>query len=185
MKHKGFTLIELVVVIVILAVLAVIALPKFLSLSDDADKAVVEGYAGAFESAVSIAHKAWLLEAKGSGAMNDLSAYGKLDTNELGYPIGIDKSEIGDRTQFGSIGKKDKACFEIWDSIMVEQGMVYESGKTPTANALFSARRLGSQPYSECRYDYIKSNFNENTNVGALGFIYDSRNGQVSVFDNR
>ncbi|WP_276315813.1 prepilin-type N-terminal cleavage/methylation domain-containing protein [Parashewanella hymeniacidonis] len=184
MKHKGFTLIELVVVIVILAVLAVIALPKFLSLSDDADKAVVEGYAGAFESAVSIAHKAWLLETKGSGAMNDLSAYGNLDTNDSGYPIGTDKDD--NRTQPNSIGKGDKGCVTIWDEIMVQKDIVYLVDTTPSGDALFVADRMGNtNPYYECRYDYIKSNFNENTNVGALGFIYDSRDGQVSVFDNR
>ena len=39
-KNKGFTLIELVVVIVILGVLSVLALPKFINVSEDAEKAV-------------------------------------------------------------------------------------------------------------------------------------------------
>jgi MSHA pilin protein MshA len=49
-QQSGFTLIELIVVIVILGILAATALPKFVDLKDDAEKAAVAGVAGGLSS---------------------------------------------------------------------------------------------------------------------------------------
>lgn len=50
-RKNGFTLIELIIVIVILGILTALALPKFIDLSSDANKAAVQGVAGALASA--------------------------------------------------------------------------------------------------------------------------------------
>jgi len=50
-QQAGFTLIELVIVIVILGILAVMAIPKFISLSSDAQSAATNGVAAALASA--------------------------------------------------------------------------------------------------------------------------------------
>jgi len=52
--QKGFTLIELIITIVIIGVLAAVAIPKFLDLSNDADKGVASGVAAALASGTSV-----------------------------------------------------------------------------------------------------------------------------------
>jgi prepilin-type N-terminal cleavage/methylation domain-containing protein len=54
MKIKGFTLIELIVVIVVIGVLAVIAIPKYINLTDQANQAARDKFAGAAKTAVSL-----------------------------------------------------------------------------------------------------------------------------------
>ncbi|TAN60387.1 type II secretion system protein, partial [bacterium] len=49
-NKKGFTMIELVMVIVILGILAAIAVPRFIDLRSDAEKATAKGVAGAIVS---------------------------------------------------------------------------------------------------------------------------------------
>ena len=55
LKARGFTLIELVVVITILGILAAFAIPKFISLDQQARFATITGLAGSVKSAAALA----------------------------------------------------------------------------------------------------------------------------------
>ena len=86
--QKGFTLIELVVVIVILGILAATAAPKFIDLTGDARKSVMQGVQGSINSAISLVHSKAIL----SGQTGDTGAV-KIGDNyyalEHGYPVGV------------------------------------------------------------------------------------------------
>ncbi|WP_022943295.1 type II secretion system protein [Psychromonas hadalis] len=89
-KAHGFTLIEMVIVIIILAVLAATAIPKFITIKEDAQLSTVQGTAGAFAAAIELAHMKWLSTGN-SGPADNLQVYGtdssgELDFNEWGFP---------------------------------------------------------------------------------------------------
>ncbi|NQY62204.1 MAG: type II secretion system protein [Alteromonadaceae bacterium] len=83
-SQSGFTLIELVVVIVILGILAATAAPKFIDLTGDARKSVIEGVEGAMNSATDMAHAKALVA--GETGVGPISAAGTNITLVEGWP---------------------------------------------------------------------------------------------------
>ena len=61
-EKKGFTLIELIMVIVIIGILASIAIPRFIDLQSDAERAACEGSSGAIGTAVAFYYASTALD---------------------------------------------------------------------------------------------------------------------------
>ncbi|MBA6397748.1 prepilin-type N-terminal cleavage/methylation domain-containing protein [Colwellia sp. BRX10-4] len=84
-KQAGFTLIELVIVIVILGILAATAAPKFIDLTGDAKKSVIQGVQGTINSAMNLAHAKAIVSSQ-TGATGQVVINGQYYALIYGYP---------------------------------------------------------------------------------------------------
>ncbi|MDF1655069.1 MAG: type II secretion system protein [Coxiellaceae bacterium] len=100
-KSGAFTLVELVIVIVILGILSALAVPKFINLTGDANKATVGQIFASFQSAVNLAHAKWVVKGKPA----TISMQGSvIPMTSTGWP--------------GSNAMTNTACEALWHGVM-------------------------------------------------------------------
>lgn len=105
--QRGFSLLELVAVIIILCLLAVATLPRFVNMSDEAHSAQTQATAGAFRSAITLAHARWLADG-GIGATVQMDA-STVSVTPIGWP--------------GPAGAVSTvACIAVWNGILQDNG---------------------------------------------------------------
>lgn len=160
--QKGFTLIELVVVIVILGILSVTAVPKFINLSEDAEKAVFVTMAAAFKSGVNQVHLAWLIRGNNQAVqdfieISDPIAGGDLSVNLAGYPA--------DTRGVSLTLNSENDCLDVWRAVLDSQDALVEGDNTSDFEATYNGSNT-------CTYTYNKQ--------PTLTVFYDSNNGEVT-----
>ncbi len=206
-KQSGFTLIELVIVVVILGFLAVTAIPKFLDLTDQAKKANIEGMAGGFATAVSLARAQWEAEGrpKNSGDQNIVNYDGSAlfltspasNTNAFrpGYPMGITATNLTSGEMTGAL------CLAVWNNILSQPPKITATAADLVdadgveeqyfATALTNAADAGTNGNDTCAYylietlDKITNGYSTPTDTSkGNNFTYDPASSRVAITIN-
>lgn len=168
-NQAGFTLIELIMVIAILGVLSAFAIAKFADLQDEAELSTIQYTAANFQAAVQNVKILFLSQNHTTrtqnitGIANDI-----IDTNNLGYPIGISKG-AGNENINGS------GCEDLWRSLLTDPPTV-ERGNN---NADYRAYRHNSARF--CSFAYRKSGDTANRNQSQIIIRYSADTGVVDV----
>jgi prepilin-type N-terminal cleavage/methylation domain-containing protein len=118
-SQTGFTLIELIIVIVILGILAVTVAPRFIDVSDDAQRATTAFEAAAFRAGIKLVYSAYQVRQESPIIMGDKSV--QIDSVS-DWPTG---SGSGSGVQF---------CVNLWDSVV--DSSVSITGKSGPGSSL-------------------------------------------------
>lgn len=161
-KVSGFTLIELIVVIVILGILTATAIPKFLDVSEEAEKAVFNGIAASFRAGVEQVHLKWRIKGEGVAQLNfipisDPAVGGDLSVNEHGYPADTRGTSL--------TMNSENDCLDVWRAVLVSQDAVVAGNNSQDFEAMYTA--------NTCTYIYNKQS--------TLTVFYNSNTGEVRI----
>lgn len=99
--QQGFTLIELVAVIVLLGILAVTALPRFINISDDANRATAQSFMAAFRSGAQMLNMKWIAAGEPASVVSQGQT---IEYSASGWPMGSVATHAG--------------CAELWGELL-------------------------------------------------------------------
>lgn len=170
-KQQGFSVIELISVLVIIAILAVTLMPKYVNLSQEVHVANAKHLSSQLKTSIDMVRMTFLIQGHSTRVQN-LSGYGdgNMDTNNQGYPIGIDKGNGNE-----NVGRNNKGCAELW------QGLMNDAPTVAHNNNNQSYRSYRHTSNRVCSYVFRGSGDLGNQNSGQIIIRYDTRDGSVKV----
>lgn len=168
--QTGFTLVELVVVTVIVCILCLAVAPAVINFRNDAELAKIQETASSFRSAVKLVQTQFRVQGHATRVQNLVNFGGNnVDTNNIGFPIGIDKGNGNE-----NIGRGNSGCVGVWNGILRQA----PSAATNSSQEFQSFRHTGNRV---CSYVYRANGDTAGRNTAELVIQYDSRDGQVYV----
>jgi len=196
-KQLGFTLIEMVIVVVIIGILSITAIPKFLDLTEQAQRANVEGMAGGFATAIALARAQWEADARPKNTVSE-SNFVVYDGTTLtltredtangirpGYVLGLNSTNSD--SAIAGVN-----CLEVWQNIF-QQPPSISTAVTDDSDYFVSTQASTTDPV--CHY-YLKSTLSKNaegydnpgtaTNTSSAGnnFTYQPATSAVTIYIN-
>lgn len=201
-QSSGFTLIELVIVVVILGFLAVTAIPKFIDLTEQAKQANIEGMAGGFATAVSLARAQWEAEGRpqNTNNRNSVDYDGSIlilttENTTAGIRPGYVTGLTNNSATLGG-GFNAARCIEVWENILQQPPRLTSSITTLNndTSMRYYVDKSGTSSTSSCHY-YLKESLDRDasgnytaptTGSTAVGnsFTYQPANSAVTVYIN-
>lgn len=165
---SGFSLIELLVTLVIISILGTWIVAKIINIQDEAELSKVKATAADFRSAVKFVQLTFQIQNRTVRVQN-LPNFGEgnVDTNNIGFPIGIDKGNGNE-----NIGRGNAGCQGVWDGILNTS----MSAGTTASNSFQTYRHTGNRL---CSFVYRDNGDTQGRNNALLVIQYDSRDGQV------
>lgn len=166
-RQSGFTIIELIVVIALLGILSAVALPRFISVTDDAHDAAVDGAGAGFATGIALLKAQVVANGDLGTSTANVSGYGDetLDVGANGYPV-----DTLQTTSAGISSTMDSTkCSNVWDKVFDANG--------PTASTAAGSDYTPTAPGStSCLYTYKTQKAGVDRTIA-----YDPVNGEVTT----